>query len=64
MKEVKQKEVLSEFIQQSHDPQYAVPVLDKASIQKKVNFGKCFFKKKLLDHLVLKKKHNQRWGNY
>ena len=34
MREVKQKEVLSEFIQQTHDPQYTTPVLDKASIQK------------------------------
>ena len=35
MKEIKQKEVLSEYVQQSHDPQYTTPVLDKASIQKK-----------------------------
>ena len=35
MKEVKQKEVLSEFVQQTHDPQYTTPILDKASIQKK-----------------------------
>ena len=48
MKEVKQKEVLSEFIQQSHDPQYAVPVLDKASIQKKGQLWEVLFQEEVV----------------
>ena len=43
MKEVKQKEVLSEFMQQTHDPQYTTPVLDKASIQKKGQLWEVLF---------------------
>ena len=43
MKEVKQKEVLSEFIQQTHDPEYTTPVLDKASIQKKGQLWEVLF---------------------
>ena len=47
MREVKQKEVLSEFIQQTHDPQYTTPVLDKASIQKKwPTLGSAFSRRK------------------
>ena len=48
MKEVKQKEVLSEFIQQSHDPQYAVPVLDKATIQKKGQLWEVLFQEEVI----------------
>jgi len=43
MKEVKQKEVLSEFVQQTHDPQYITPILDKASIQKKGQLWEVLF---------------------
>ena len=43
MKEVKQKEVLSEFIQQTHDPEYTTPLLDKASIQKKGQLWEVLF---------------------
>tara|TARA_R100000030_G_scaffold48384_1_gene36496 strand:- start:555 stop:761 length:207 start_codon:yes stop_codon:yes gene_type:complete len=43
MKEVKQKEVLSEFVQQTHDPQYTTPILDKASIQKKGQLWEVLF---------------------
>jgi len=43
MKEVKQKEVLSEFIQQTHDPEYTAPLLDKASIQKKGQLWEVLF---------------------
>ena len=43
MKEVKQKEVLSEFMQQTHDPQYTTPVLDQASIQKKGQLWEVLF---------------------
>ena len=43
MKEIKQKEVLSEFVQQTHDPQYTTPILDKASIQKKGQLWEVLF---------------------
>ena len=43
MKEVKQKEALSEFVQQTHDPQYTTPILDKASIQKKGQLWEVLF---------------------
>jgi len=43
MKEVKQKEVLSEFIQQTHDSQYPTPILDKASIKKKGQLWEVLF---------------------
>ena len=43
MKEVKQKEVLSEYVQQTHDPQYTTPVLDKASIEKKGQLWEVLF---------------------
>ena len=43
MKEVGQKEVLSEFVQQTHDPQYTTPILDKASIQKKGQLWEVLF---------------------
>ena len=46
MKEVKQKEVLSEFVQQTHDPQYTTPILDKASIQKKGQLWEVLFQEK------------------
>jgi len=43
MKEVKQKEVLSEYVQQTHNPEYTTPVLDKASIQKKGQLWEVLF---------------------
>ena len=48
MKEVGQKEVLSEYIQQTHDPQYTVPVLDKASIQKKGQLWEVLFQEEVV----------------
>tara|TARA_B100001059_G_C17750395_1_gene536828 strand:+ start:409 stop:615 length:207 start_codon:yes stop_codon:yes gene_type:complete len=43
MKEIKQKEVLSEFIQQTHDPQYTTPVLDVATYTKKGQLWEVMF---------------------
>ena len=43
MKEIKQKEVLSEYIQQTHDSRYTTPVLDKVTIRKKENLWELLF---------------------
>ena len=43
MKEVKQKEVLTEYIQQTHDNRYSTPVLDKITIRKKENLWELLF---------------------
>jgi hypothetical protein len=48
MKEVKQKEVLSEYVQQSHDPQYTTPVLDKASIEKRGQLWEVLFQEEVV----------------
>ena len=44
MKEIKQTEVLSEYIQQTHDSRYTTPVLDKVTIRKKENLWNKFRK--------------------
>ena len=43
MKEIKQKEVLSEYIQQTYDSRYTTPVLDKVTIRKKENLWELLF---------------------
>ena len=43
MKEIKQKEVLTEYIQQTHDHRYAIPVLDKVTIRKRENLWELLF---------------------
>jgi len=43
MKEVGQKEVLSEYVQQTHDPQYTTPVLDVATYTKKGQLWEVMF---------------------
>ena len=48
MKEVKQKEVLSEYVQASHDPQYVTPVLDKASIEKRGQLWEVLFQEEVV----------------
>ena len=42
-KEIKQKEVLTEYIQQTHDHRYATPVLDKVTIKKRENLWELLF---------------------
>jgi|TARA_B110000977_G_C10752222_1_gene367339 hypothetical protein len=48
MKEVKQKEVLSEYVQQTHDSQYTTPVLDKASIEKRGQLWEVLFQEEVV----------------
>ena len=48
MKEVKQKEVLSEYVQQTHDSQYTAPVLDKASIEKRGQLWEVLFQEEVV----------------
>ena len=48
MKEVKQKEVLSEYVQQTHDPQYTTPLLDKASIEKRGQLWEVLFQEEVV----------------
>ena len=43
MREIKQTEVLSEYIQQTHDSSYTTPVLDKVTIRKKENLWELLF---------------------
>ena len=43
MREIKQTEVLSEYIQQTHDSRYTTPVLDKVTIRKKENLWELLF---------------------
>ena len=43
MKEIKQKEVLTEYIQQTLDNRYSTPVLDKITIRKKENLWELLF---------------------
>ena len=43
MKQKKQKEVLTEYIQQTHDHRYTTPVLDKVTIRKKENLWELLF---------------------
>ena len=43
MKEIKQKEVLSEYIQPTYDSRYTTPVLDKVTIRKKENLWELLF---------------------
>ena len=48
MKEVRQKEVLSEYVQQTHDSQYTTPVLDKASIEKRGQLWEVLFQEEVV----------------
>ncbi len=48
MKEIKQKEVLSEYVQQTHDSQYTTPVLDKASIEKRGQLWEVLFQEEVV----------------
>ena len=48
MKEVKQKEVLSEYVQQTHDSQYTTPVLDKATIEKRGQLWEVLFQEEVV----------------
>ena len=43
MKEIKQKEVLTEYIQQTHDHRYSTPILDKVTIRKRENLWELLF---------------------
>ena len=43
MKEIKQKEVLSEYIQQTYDSRYTTPLLYKVTIIKKENLWELLF---------------------
>tara|TARA_B100001996_G_C18374638_1_gene482962 strand:- start:72 stop:278 length:207 start_codon:yes stop_codon:yes gene_type:complete len=43
MREIKQKEVLTEYIQQTHDHRYSTPVLDKVTIRKRENLWELLF---------------------
>ena len=43
MKEIKQKEVLTEYIQQTHDHRYTTPVLDKVTIKRRENLWELLF---------------------
>ena len=62
MKEVKQKEVLSEYVQQSHDTQYTTPVLDKASIQKKGQLWEVLFQEESIGSFDTEKEAQTRVG--
>jgi hypothetical protein len=62
MKEVKQKEVLSEYVQQSHDPQYTTPVLDKASIQKKGQLWEVLFQEQCIGSFDTEEEAQTRVG--
>tara|TARA_Y100000817_G_scaffold298633_1_gene276006 strand:- start:575 stop:784 length:210 start_codon:yes stop_codon:yes gene_type:complete len=42
-KEVKQIDVLTEYIQQTHDHRYTTPVLDKITIKKRENLWELLF---------------------
>ena len=42
-KEVKQIDVLTEYIQQTHDHRYTTPVLDKITIKKRENIWELLF---------------------
>ena len=42
-KEVKQIDVLTEYIQQTHDYRYTTPVLDKITIKKRENLWELLF---------------------
>ena len=62
MKEVKQKEVLSEYVQASHDPQYTTPVLDKATIQKKGQLWEVLFQEESIGSFDTEKEAQTRVG--
>jgi len=62
MKEIKQKEVLSEYIQASHDPQYAVPVLDKATIEKRGQLWEVLFQEEVVGSFGSEKEAQSRVG--
>tara|TARA_R100000315_G_C5189260_1_gene110257 strand:+ start:495 stop:704 length:210 start_codon:yes stop_codon:yes gene_type:complete len=42
-KEVKQIDVLTEYIQQTHDHRYTTPILDKITIKKRENLWELLF---------------------
>ena len=62
MKEVKQKEVLSEYVQASHDPQYATPVLDKASIEKRGQLWEVLFQEEVVGSFGSEEEAQSRVG--
>ena len=62
MKEVKQKEVLSEYVQQSHDPQYTTPVLDKETKKKKGQLWEVLFQEESIGSFDTEKEAQTRVG--
>jgi len=62
MKEIKQKEVLSEYVQQTHDPEYTTPVLDKASIEKRGQLWEVLFQEEVVGSFGSEKEAQSRVG--
>ena len=62
MKEVKQKEVLSEYVQQTHDPQYTTPLLDKASIKKRGQLWEVLFQEEVVGSFGTEEEAQSRVG--
>tara|TARA_Y100001973_G_C5165382_1_gene315821 strand:+ start:679 stop:885 length:207 start_codon:yes stop_codon:yes gene_type:complete len=60
VKEVKQKEVLSEFVQQTHDPKYETPVLDMASIQRKDQLWEVIFQEETVGSFKTEKEAQKK----
>ena len=62
MKEVKQKEVLSEYVQQTHDSQYTTPLLDKASIKKRGQLWEVLFQEEVVGSFGSEEEAQSRVG--
>ena len=60
MKQIKQKEVLTEYIQQTHDTRFDTPILDKVTIHKKGQLWELLFQEESMGFFQTEEEAEQR----